>query len=248
MTYTASTYAIIALIFVLAGLVKGIVGLGLPTVAIGLLTLVVSPVEAAALLVVPSLVTNLTQMAGPGLKGLAARLWPMMAGITAGTALGMLLWGGNGGNVALLTLGAALIAYAAFGLAAPAVTCPPGRERRLSVPAGLLTGLLTSATGVFVIPSVPFLQSLGLDRDRLVQALGLSFTTSTLALAAGLLWTGDFMPSVAGPSALALIPALAGMWLGAKIRTAVSPRIFRLCFFGGLLAVGAHLVLRASLG
>ena len=53
--------ALITFTFLLAGFVKGVIGLGLPTVAVGLLGLVMPPAEAAALLVVPSMVTNLWQ-------------------------------------------------------------------------------------------------------------------------------------------------------------------------------------------
>ena len=63
---TPTGLAIIAGAFLLAGAVKGVIGMGLPTVAMGLLGLVMPPVQAAALLVVPSLATNVWQMlAGP---------------------------------------------------------------------------------------------------------------------------------------------------------------------------------------
>ena len=52
----------VALAFCLAGFVKGVLGLGLPTLAMGLLALVMAPAEAAALLVLPSLVTNIWQL------------------------------------------------------------------------------------------------------------------------------------------------------------------------------------------
>ena len=52
--------------FALAGFVKGVIGLGLPTVSIGLLGLLMTPAEAAAILVVPSLVTNIWQAAVGG--------------------------------------------------------------------------------------------------------------------------------------------------------------------------------------
>ncbi|HSK40646.1 MAG TPA: TSUP family transporter, partial [Arenibaculum sp.] len=89
------------------------------------------------------------------------------------------------------------------------------------------------------------LQALGLEKDDLVQALGLSFTVSTLALAAGLAHDGAFEASLAGASSLALVPALAGMLLGQRIRGRVRPETFRLCFFLGLLALGGHLALRS---
>jgi hypothetical protein len=83
-------------------------------------------------------------------------------------------------------LGAVLIAYAGYALCGPAVQVSARMEKRLSPLMGGLTGVITGATGVFVIPAVPWLQALGFRRDELVQALGLSFTLSTLAMAAGL--------------------------------------------------------------
>ena len=81
----------VALTFCLAGFVKGVLGLGLPTLAMGLLGVVMAPAEAAALLIVPSLVTNIWQLsAGPRLAELVRLLWPMLAGICVGT------WAGAG--------------------------------------------------------------------------------------------------------------------------------------------------------
>ncbi|MBF3247578.1 sulfite exporter TauE/SafE family protein, partial [Pseudomonas aeruginosa] len=71
---------------------------------------------------------------------------------------------------------------------------------------GLATGALTAVTGVFVIPAVPYLGALGLQRDELVQALGLSFSASTLALAVTLGVHGDLLePQMLGASLLTLV-------------------------------------------
>ncbi|MCW5730647.1 MAG: sulfite exporter TauE/SafE family protein [Alphaproteobacteria bacterium] len=233
-------------VFLLAGLVKGVIGLGLPTVAIALLSLFMRPAEAAALLLVPSFVTNLAQMLGPGLGALFIRLLPMLAGIVFGAGLGALFWRGQGGGAALMTLGLLLIAYGLHGLAAPALRCPPRLERLLTLPTGLATGLLTVGTGVFVLPAVPLLQALALDRHRLVQSMGLSFTVSTLALGAGLHGMGELRPAQLVPSSLALAPALAGLWLGTMLRARISATLFRRIFFIGLLAVGAQIALRGA--
>ena len=86
--------------FLLAGLVKGVIGLGLPTVAMGLLGLVMLPAEAAALLVLPSLVTNLWQLlTGPNFGALLGRLKGMMLGIVLGTAAGSGLIAASGGSL-----------------------------------------------------------------------------------------------------------------------------------------------------
>jgi uncharacterized membrane protein YfcA len=109
---------------------------------------------------------------------------------------------------------------------------------------GAVTGVVTASTGVYMIPSAPYLQAIGLKKDGLVQALGLSFTVSTLALAASLVRGGALQISVAGASLLALAPALLGMVLGQWVRARVRSETFRICFFVGSLLLGAHLMLR----
>ncbi|MBO1074919.1 sulfite exporter TauE/SafE family protein [Roseomonas marmotae] len=230
--------------FLLAGLVKGVIGMGLPTIAMGLLGTVMAPAQAAALLVLPSLVTNLWQIMGvPGLGALLRRLGPMMAAAALGTLLG--IWAGllPGRGGATAGLGVALLAYAGLGLLPLRLPQVPARAEAWAGPlTGLLTGLVTAATGVFVIPAVPYLQALGLGRDRLVQALGLSFTVSTLAMGVGLASGGGFSGAALGGSVLALLPALAGMGLGTWLRGRVSDATFRRCFFLGLLLLGLHLL------
>ncbi|MRW87992.1 TSUP family transporter, partial [Pseudoduganella sp. FT26W] len=89
----------IALVFVLAGLVKGVTGMGLPTVAVALLTLRMPPLEAAALLIVPSSITNVWQLAaGPALYPLWRRFRWLLLAVCVGTAcaplLGAAAWSG----------------------------------------------------------------------------------------------------------------------------------------------------------
>ena len=230
--------------FILAGLIKGIIGLGLPTVAMGLLGLAMAPSQAAALLIIPATLTNLWQLAfGGHLRGLIKRLWPMLLMIFLGTAIGTLWIGMAGGHWVLRGLGAALLLYALSGLFLPTLSVNPRHEPWLGPACGLITGVITSATGVFVIPAVPYLQALGLNRDELVQALGLSFTVSTLALAGGLLWRGALGGGELSASLLALIPAVLGMLLGQWLRQRISAVLFKRVFFIGLGALGAHLLI-----
>lgn len=231
--------------FLAAGLVKGVTGMGLPTVAMGLLGTAMPPSAAAALLVIPSFVTNVWQMAsGPATGRLLRRFWRLALGIVLGTV----------GSAALLVrsdplwsgfaLGIALIVYAGYALVSPALAVSASHERWLSPAVGVVTGAITGATGVFVMPAVPYLQALRLGKDDLVQALGLSFTVSTLALAVGLMLNGAFRLDQIGLSTLAVLPALVGMWLGQRIRARISPAGFRRCFLLFLLLLGLELVAR----
>ncbi|WP_439497110.1 sulfite exporter TauE/SafE family protein [Bosea sp. (in: a-proteobacteria)] len=235
----------IAATFLFAGFVKGVIGLGLPTIAVGILGVVMAPAQAAALLVVPNIVTNSWQVAtGPGLKAIALRLWPMLAGTCVGTWAGAGLLQQEKGGSATFWLGVALVLYALVGLQAAKLRVPPKAEAWLGPVIGIVTGIATAATGVFVLPAVPYLQALGFDKDELVQALGLSFIVSTLALSIGLIGAGALDMAVAQSSLLALLPALAGMGVGQVLRARISAAAFKLCFFAGLLALGCYLVWR----
>ena len=236
-------------VFVLAGFVKGVIGMGLPTVAMGLLSVTMAPAQAAALLVLPSLVTNLWQIFGPGWWALVRRMATMLAGVCLGIAAGAGWLTGQGGGSARVTaaLGVALVAYALLGLLKVRLHVPTQHERWLSPLVGLATGLVTAASGVFVIPAVPYLNALGLEKEDLVRALGISFLVSTIALAVSLRSGGALeMGNVVG-SLLALLPALLGMALGQWVRLRVQPELFKKIFFSGLLALGSYLVLRSTL-
>jgi uncharacterized membrane protein YfcA len=241
--------AIVTFAFLLASFVKGMVGLGLPLVALGLLALVMTPGEAAALLVVPSMVTNVWQLvAGPALGALVRRLWSMMLTIVLSTWLtawagGAMLIGPDA-RLAAGWLGVVLFVYALFNLAAPRLAVPRHWEPWLSPLIGAVTGAAAAATGVFAVPAVPYFQALQLDKEDLVQALGLSFTVSTLALAAVLAVSGVLRLDNAGASLLVLVPTGLGMLAGQWLRLRVSEALFRRLFLVGLLALGAYLASR----
>ncbi len=239
--------AAVAGIFALGGFVKGVVGLGLPTIAMGLLSVLMLPAQAAALLVVPSLVTNLWQIGGPGLVALLKRLATLLLGVCAGAWIGAGWLTGSGSSLATLGLGLALIAYAALGLLKWRLHVKPAHEPWLAPWVGLATGLVTAATGVFVIPAVPYLQALGLQKEELVRALGISFLVSTIALGVVLGSSGALQATALAGSALALLPALAGMGVGQWLRLRVQPDTFKTIFFCGLLALGVYLTIRSAL-
>lgn len=226
-------------VFILAGVVKGVVGLGLPTISMAMLALVMAPAQAAALLIVPSLITNLWQARPwPTLPRTLRRIGTMQLGVCVGTLAGAAWLGAPSGRWASVCLGLALVAYAAWGLFGSNPSVPHRHERVLGALVGAVTGVITAATGVFVIPAVPFLQALQLGKDGLIQAMGISFTVSTVALAAGLWFNGGYSPGAAGASVLMLLPALAGMALGQWLRSRLSASMFKLCFMISLALLG----------
>jgi hypothetical protein len=238
-----ATAIFIGAVFVLAGIVKGVTGLGLPTVSMGLLAVVMTPLQAAALVVLPTFVTNIWQLvAGPSLKPIILRLWPMMATLCLGTWAGAGLMTGSHSRFGSLFLGAILIVYALTALASLHITVRKAQEPWLGPIIGAVTGVISAATGVFMIPSVPYLQAIGFDKEDLVQALGLTFTVGTVALSVNLARAGVLNISLAGPTLAVLAMAAVGMWAGQALRLRLSPQTFRRWFLIGLALLGAYLV------
>ena len=236
-------------VFLLAGGVKGVTGMGLPTVAMSLLGLWMTPVQAAALLVVPSLVTNVAQCRGAHLRPLAVRLWPGWLAIALVTIAAPGFGGTASTESAERWLGAILIVYGAWGLWRPTLPDFSGRGPWLGAVAGAATGVVTASTAVFVLPWVPYLQSLRLSKDEMVQALGLSFTVATLALlvrvqASAPMGGSSASGAVAIGSALA--GALAGMKFGEAVRGQLAGACFQKALFGVFIALGAANLSRAG--
>jgi uncharacterized membrane protein YfcA len=234
--------------FLLAGTVKGVIGLGLPTVSLALLTVAIDLPTAMALLLVPSFVTNLWQAwVGSHGRKLLARLWPLLLCVVPG------IWLGASAlrhiDLALLSalLGLLLVIYAMTSLAGLSPGLTPTQQRWAGPLAGSVNGLLTGMTGSFVVPGVIYLNAIGLSRDQLIQAMGMLFTLSTLLLALALANQRLLDNEHLLLSSAAVLPAIVGMLIGQRIRRAVSERVFRRVFFLSLFALGAYIVYGASL-
>lgn len=244
----AEELAAVAAIFALAGVVKGAIGLGLPTIGMGLMGAWLPIEQAAAILILPALLTNIWQMLnGTALPGLLRRLWPMMAGLGLGTIAVASLVTTAGSGLAAVVLGAMLIAYALLALKGARFSVAPRAEPVLGPSMGLITGMINGASAIFVIPSAPYLQALELGKDDLVQALGLTAVVSSIALGLALGLNDAIAPWVAIPGTIAVCTAFAGMALGQVARRKISVETFRRWVLVGLLGLGASMIARAIL-
>ncbi len=234
--------AVIVAVFLLAGFVKGVIGLGLPTVAMGLLATRMAPAQALAIVIAPAILTNIWQtFGGPYLRDILRRLWPMLLGLLAGIWLGAGLMTGPYARFGTLILGVLLVIYGYIGLRKVRFHVARPHEKWIGSVVGLTTGVVSAATGVQVIPSMPFMQAIGLEKDELVQALGVFFTTATVALGFGLADAGLLNASVATPGLTALIAGFSGMWIGQNVRTRMHPDAFRQWFLIAMIALGVYL-------
>lgn len=244
-----ATLAVIAATFLLAGTVKGVIGLGLPTITLAALTVMLDLKAAMALLLVPSFVTNLWQGANGGhAMAIARRLWPFLAMATATVWLGAMALTRIDTHLLSGLLGLLIAAYAVTGFAGMRLKLPIRHEVWAGPVLGMANGVLTGMTGSFVVPGVMFLQAIGLPRDQLIQAMGVLFTLSTLALGLALQGNGLLSPELGALSAAGVVPAILGMMLGAAIRRQLPEALFRRVFFAALLVLGGYIAATAARG
>ncbi len=232
--------------FLFAGAVKGVTGLGLPTVSLALLVVALDLPTAMALLLIPTLVTNLWQsVVGGNAKVILIRLWPFLLMTIVTVWIGVLALARL--DFALLTglLGALLVIYSLVSLGGIRLTVPPRHESWAGPLVGSVSGVLTGMTGSFIVPGVMFLQAIGLPRDVLIQAMGISFIACTAALAIALQQSNFFSVEHAILSAGAVVPAIVGMVGGQALRKRISEQRFRTVFFIALLLLGAYIVVNA---
>jgi uncharacterized membrane protein YfcA len=233
----------IAAAFLLAGFIKGVIGLGLPTVSMGLLAVMMPPSQALAIVVVPAIVTNIWQtFVGGYLRDIVLRLWPLMLGTAIGIWLNGGMLTGPYARYGAVVLGILLMIYAAIGLGKFRFSVARPNEKWVGGIVGLITGAISAATGVQVVPSMPFMQAIGMEKDELIQALGVYFTVATLGLAFNLTSAGLFSAATALPGAIAMAASFAGMFIGQAVRTRMEPDSFRRWFLIAMIFLGIYLV------
>ncbi len=240
------TIVAIAGAFLIGGVVKGVIGLGLPSVSLALLAVIIDLPSAMALIVIPTFFTNVWQaLVGGNGKVLVARLWPffLLAAIT--------VWIGAGAltrvDLAWLSalLGLLLMVYSIVNLGGMHFKTSPRHEVWLGPLLGSMNGVFMGMTGSAVVPGVMYLQSLGLSRDVLVQAMGILFMVTTLALGIALQQNAFLTVQNGMVSLASLLPAVIGMLFGQRIRQDLSEVWFRRVFFVSLLLLSVYIVLMA---
>lgn len=245
MDYTVVTIAIILGVFGFAGLVKGVVGLGLPPIVLGLLTAIIGIHPAMALVALPAFITNIVQaVSGSHWKTLwlTQRLFFFFA--TISIAAGCLLTQFVSQAHMSLLLGVLLMCYGSLGILKFKPHIDVQWRPHAGVVLGMCNGVFTGLTGSSAVPGVFYLQAIGLPKEKLIQAMGILFTCSSLGLSLGLIWQGVLTPSASALSVVALIPATICMYFGAKLRTHISVIMFERIFYGALTLLGLYVIFK----
>jgi len=238
---------LVSAILVLGGLVKGVSGFGLPTVGLGLLALSRPLPEAMALMLLPTMSTNLWQAtAGGAFRATLLRLRWFLLAAAGGTLLAAGSISKADASVLSALLGGLLVVSSSTALLGPRWPVPsPARERWLSPLMGGLSGVLTGLTGSFITPAAPWLAALRLPPDMFVQGFGMGAVVATVCLAAALAGQGLLPPGLGLASVAVLVPTFGGLAAGRVLRRRLPEARFRQVIQCCLLALGAYLVARS---
>jgi uncharacterized membrane protein YfcA len=228
--------------FIVAGIAKGAIGMGLPPIALALMSFAIPLEDALALMVVPSLATNIWQaIYGRDFRKLLRRFGTMAAASVVSLVFVAAAFGKLGSPMAMAWVGVILVIYAALALTAWRPSVSRASERWANPLIGLASGAVAGVTGVAAVPFLPYMQSLDIDRHDLVQALGIMFLFIIGALTLALAAQGAFHLANLVGAIFAIAPTFLGVWLGQKARHAVSAETFRRIFLIGMFAVGLHM-------
>lgn len=242
------TVALVLGTFLLAGFIKGVIGMGLPVVALAFLGSTVGVREALTIMLIPGIATNTWQaVAGPALRPLALRLWSFLAAACIGIWLGVGVMAGARSETMVTVLGVTLCAYCAVAFLRARLPPPGPREPWMSPLMGGLGGVMFGMTGIIIVPGILYLQTLGLKRDVFVQALGLIFVAVNVALGTSLTGRGLMSQDLVLMSLAALAPTAAGLVLGQRYRHHVSEERFRRIFLAALFVIGLDMLRRSLL-
>jgi len=229
--------------FLLAGFVKGVIGMGMPTVSLAVLSIGMGLPAAVQIMVVPTVVTNVWQaLIGDGFWRLVRRFRTLLAATIVGVVLGYALLFRTHPQAMTAVLGAAIAIYALSGLLGIPLMPAVRRERIASPLVGLTTGVLAGATGNISMPAIAYFARLELSRNDIVQMLGILFSLGAAVLGLTLAGDGNYRSDLLLVSLLAVIPGVAGMLIGQRVRSRLSERVFRRSLFIALLIAGAQLM------
>ncbi len=234
------------LVFLLAGTVKGAIGIGLPTTIIAFMSQVTDPRVAVALGLASMVLANVWQVHREG-QGIVAlrRFWPMALTTAIVLFAASFFAAGADGNLILASTGVAIGVFAATSLIGTPPRLPERWERPGQILAGSVAGLMGGFTGIWAPPMLVFLLSLRLDKSEFVRSIGVLLLLGAIPLLAGYLASGLMTGEMLLWSAVLLIPTFAGFSIGERIRRRLDPARFQKALLIFFLIMGLNMIRQA---
>ena len=218
--------AIIA-IYVCAGFIKGIIGIGLPTTALALLTMIVSPLEAMAINLFPMMVTNIYQFSrADSYRQTISSYWRFATVLVVFLLAASFMAAGLGNDIIRLLIALSVMIFTLNNLFGARWTFHPEHDHHWQYGMGALSGILGGLTSIWGVPMTIYLVMKQLTPKQFVDATGFLILIGCFPLFIGYLATDIITPAILLPSAVGIIGAFIGFYFGARARHAVAPATF----------------------
>jgi uncharacterized membrane protein YfcA len=260
-----SEIALLVAIFGFGGVVKGLLGIGLPALLVGLLTFFYEPRVAVTMILLTIMTTNIRQaltmilltimttnirqaLVGGSVLAIVRRFW-----LYCGIAMSVIFFVAIAGqNVAVPVLSVFVgIAMSLFAVTSLFVRMPE-LPQKYDIPAqgaaGLGSGIMGGLTAIWGPPLAVYLMSLRLPRDYFIQVLGVLFAAQSIPLTLGFIVAGDLDRDLAPVALGALVPTFAGMFVGERLRQKINTQWFFRLFLMAFLLLGLNLIRRGVTG
>ncbi len=231
--------------FFIASFLKGLTGLGFSTLCLGFLAAFIDIKLAIPLVFLPSLSSNIMVMINAGrFIDALKRFWLLFLSALPGLFLGIWFLGNSRNEAPKALLGLVMLLYGIWGLKNGLFELSRQKEKQLTIPIGLISGLINGATGSQIMPIMPYLLSLKMDRDLFVQTINCSFTINTLIMMICLGKMGLITLPVFFVSSVGIFPVALGIFLGSILRKRVTELVYRKMLLILLICLGTSLVMR----
>jgi len=236
-------FVLLALSF--SAFIKGSLGLGFSTICLAMLANVIELKTAISIVVLPSLLSNLIVMLQAGhLRISLRRFYLLIACALPGMFLGLQVLRLEDNAFSIQVLGSVLIIYGVWGWFNHRFTINQTLEKRLNPAVGIFTGVVNGATGSQIFPIMPYLLSLNISKDVLVQTINLSFTLNSLVMLGFLISIDRLDSSSTLTYSLGILPVTIGVWLGGKVRKRIPEQGFKRMVMLLIMTLGALLLSR----
>ena len=227
--------------FFLSGIVKGFLGIGLPAAAMALLTLILEPTHAIALLVLPILFTNLSQFSRSNHRMESFQnYWLMGITILISIFITSLFMSLYPTELLTISIGIAMVIYALNGLVGLKLKINGGNA--LQIFFGMISGVLGGLSSIWSPPVAMYLIARGLDKERFISASGFLFLVGAAPFAIGL-YIGEVLTlQVIAQSIFGLLFVLLGFYFGESLRKRVTQNWFEKALLTAFCIMGVRLI------
>ena len=216
-----------SVLMMMGGTLKGLLGVGLPMVAIPGLTFFFGLPQALAMVSIPVAAANLWQVWKFRQAISSVRtLVPFILAGAVGTAIGTLILASVDEVWLETTLAIMLLGYVVLGIAKPDLSLDAIRAAKIAVPGGLAAGLLHGATGISGPIAITFFHAQRLRREGFILATGSVFLGFTLVQIPMLGATGILSAEAVLIGAIGLPAVALGLWLGNRLANYVDAALF----------------------